>query len=174
MAASLAVRPLPFSAALLPLHRDEILHLALSVLLQGIELLNQPDVARGDGLPRHVLEELADAHLELGEDAEEGVQADPVLTLLHAGEIGLLDTEPGGELHLGELALLAQLTDLASDQLDLPSLRGSGHDDQMYSPYVRMARSYVPRGAAVNGVVKDLKSALAQPLLEDLVSLGEI
>ena len=34
--------------------------------------------------------------LELGEDAEEGVQADPVLPLLHAGEIGLLNAEAGG------------------------------------------------------------------------------
>ena len=78
-----------------------------------------------DRLLGDAFEELADAHLELGEDAEEGVQADPVLALLHAREVGLLDAEAAGQLHLGQLVLLAELPDLAPDQLDLADLLDS-------------------------------------------------
>src|SRR5206468_3613618 len=96
-----------FSLAMDALEGDELLDLALGFVGEGVEFLDQLDVAGGDGLLGDAFEELADAHLELGEDAEEGVQADPVLPLLHAGEVGLLDAEAGGELHLGQLPLLA-------------------------------------------------------------------
>src|SRR4030095_11544922 len=116
------------------LESDELLHLVLGFLVQALEVLDQAGVARRDRLLDDALEELADAHLELGEDAEERVQADPVLALLHARQIGLLDTEARGELDLRQLVLLAQLADLASDHLDLTNLFSSGHDDVSRGP----------------------------------------
>ena len=51
--------------------------------------------------------------------SEKSVQTDFVLSLFHTGKIGLVDADPFGELHLRELSLAAQLTDLAADELDL-------------------------------------------------------
>src|SRR4051794_24025122 len=116
------------AALLAALERDELLDLALGVGRQGVEALDELDVARGDGFLGDPFEELADAQLELGEDAEEGVQADPILPLLHAGEVGLLNTQPARQLDLGQFVLLAKLADLAPHQLYLTDLLG-GHVD---------------------------------------------
>jgi len=53
------------------------------------------------------------------ENAEEGIESDFVLSLLHAGEIGLMHSDAFGELHLRQFALASKLPDLAADQLNL-------------------------------------------------------
>src|SRR5215210_3419592 len=85
---------------------NETLNLALRLVGQLLELLHEVDVPRRNGLLGDVFEELADADLELGEDAEEGVEAYAVLPLLHAGEVRLLDPQALRQLHLGQLVLL--------------------------------------------------------------------
>src|SRR5207247_5754915 len=65
------------------------------------------------------VEEVADAEIERSEDLQQRVEADFVLSLFHPGEIGLVDADPIGELHLRQLALAAELPDLPADELDL-------------------------------------------------------
>src|SRR5437588_4658646 len=69
--------------------------------------------------PAAFLEEIADAEIERLQNLEQRVQADLVLPLLHARQIGLMNPDALGELHLCQLALTAKLADLASDKLEL-------------------------------------------------------
>src|SRR5688572_21100081 len=101
------------------LELDEVAHLVLLHRVERPELPHQLYVLRSESVLRHLVEELADGDVELREDLEQGIETDPVLALLHTGEVGLLDADTRGELVLRELALLAQSPDFSSDELDL-------------------------------------------------------
>ena len=62
------------------------------------------------------MEELADIHFEDLEDLEERLKADFVFPGLHAAEVRLLDSDPGGQLCLRQVAVLAQLPDPLSNE----------------------------------------------------------
>ena len=98
---------------LVPLELDEAVHFLLSRGAQGAVLLE--DVVRTIGL----VEEVSDAQVEALQDLEQRVETDLVFALLHAGEVGLMYTDFFGELHLRQLALPAELADLASDEFEL-------------------------------------------------------
>jgi hypothetical protein len=68
---------------------------------------------------RALIEEVTDGEVERLQDLQEGVEANLVFALLHAGEIGLMDADPLGEFHLSQLALTAKLPDLSTDELEL-------------------------------------------------------
>src|SRR5262249_35238073 len=95
------------------LELDEALDLALGRGAQGAVLLDHGRTAVA------VVEELADAEVERSQDFEQRVETDFVLSLLHAGEVGLVNADFLGELHLVQLALAAELPDLAADELEL-------------------------------------------------------
>src|SRR5262249_60403086 len=71
-------------------------------------------------------EEVADVHPEHREDPEEGVERDLVFAILHAAQIRLLHADARGEPGLGQVALLAKLTDLAADENGLSPTRIPG------------------------------------------------
>ena len=61
------------------------------------------------------IEEVVEGDIEDGEDLEEIVQRNPVLTLLHARQVGLLDANLACQLRLGEMAFLAQRAQTGTD-----------------------------------------------------------
>ena len=75
------------------LEADELDDLALVLVRQRTQVADQLDVLRAEGGASQIVEELADPHVELGEDLEQRVQADPVLALLHPREIRLLHAD---------------------------------------------------------------------------------
>src|SRR6266571_2719719 len=78
------------------LELDEVLDLLLRPWGQTLVLAEKLGVVilhrRGDLL----VEEVGDVHLEDREDLEEGLEADLVLPVLHATEVGLLDADASG------------------------------------------------------------------------------
>src|SRR5688572_29728623 len=104
------------------LEGDEVFHFPLRFVRQVVEVVDQRDVVGREALPGHTVEELADRDFEGGENAEQGVEADAVLALLHPRQVRLLDADARRELGLGEIAGLAQLPDLAADELHLADL----------------------------------------------------
>ena len=66
-----------------------------------------------------LFEEVTDAQVKRLQNLQQRVEADLVLALLHAGEIGLMDADLLRELHLGQLALTAELADFSSDEFEL-------------------------------------------------------
>ena len=103
-----------------PLEFDEVLDLALRARAETAHLVC--DALGRTGL----VEEVTDAQIECLQDAQESVETDFVFSLLHAGQIGLMDTNSLGELHLSQLSLPAELPDLTSDELNL-NWRTCGH-----------------------------------------------
>src|SRR5258708_4140545 len=102
---------------------DEILDLFLRRGAQPVELVHQRLAAVA------LVEEVADIQIEGLEDLEQRVESDLVLSLLHPGEVRLVDADALGELHLGQLPLAAELPDLASDELELCWLAHAGFVD---------------------------------------------
>src|SRR5438105_8918099 len=103
----------PVALLLLALEFDEAF---VFLLRRGAECLEPVEHRFGTAA---LVEEVTDAQIECLQDFEKSVQTDFVLSLFHTGKIGLVDADPFGELHLRELSLAAQLTDLAADELDL-------------------------------------------------------
>src|SRR5687768_8617407 len=114
LALALQLRPLLLEA----LELDEALDFLLRGSTQPAELVDHLRVA-------HTLfEELADTDVECLKDSEQRVQTDLVLTLLHPGQIRLMDPDPVGELGLRQFPLTAKLPDLSTDEF---YLAGPGH-----------------------------------------------
>jgi lipopolysaccharide transport system permease protein len=102
------------------LELDEVFDFALRARAETTHLV-------GDALGRTgLVEEVADAEIERLQDAQQGVQTDFVLPLLHARQIRLVDADALGELHLSQLSLATKLSDLTSDELNL-NWRTCGH-----------------------------------------------
>src|SRR5437764_1027231 len=106
-----------------PLEFDEALDLFLCGGAESLQLVEE------SLFPVAFLEELADVQVERTEDLQQRVEADLVLALLHAGEIGLMDADLVGELHLRQFSLTAKLPDLAPDELELRWLVHAGFVD---------------------------------------------
>src|SRR5262245_55020175 len=81
------------ATGLRPLPGHEVLYLALRGIVELAEIGEELDVSGRHGLCGDTLEELAHADAKLRQDPEQCVEAHPVLALLHAGEIGLLDAD---------------------------------------------------------------------------------
>jgi hypothetical protein len=104
---------LGLAVLLQPLELDEAFDFALSVRREALVLGDQIRFLRT------LFEELSDPEIERLQDLEKSVEADFVLALLHAGEIGLMDSDHLGKLHLRQLSLTAKLPDLPSDEFKL-------------------------------------------------------
>jgi len=74
-------------------------------------------------------EEVSDAQIERLKNLQECIEPDFVLALLHARQIGLMNSDPISELDLSELALLSELPDFASDEFELSGLVHAGFVD---------------------------------------------
>ncbi|HUP61140.1 MAG TPA: ABC transporter permease [Thermoanaerobaculia bacterium] len=95
----------------------------------------------GDAFAPALVEEVADAQVECLQDAQERVETDFVLALLHAREIRLVHADALGELHLGQLSLPAELADLSSDQLNL-NWRTCRHFREVYATFATQPPQY--------------------------------
>src|SRR5262249_45920264 len=65
------------------------------------------------------VEEIADAQIECLQDFQQRIEADLVLSLLHAGEVGLMNADLLRKLHLRQLSLASELADFSTDELEL-------------------------------------------------------
>src|SRR4051794_39914083 len=95
------LRPVIVPSRFLPaLEFDEAFHFFLRRRTEGLELVDDRLLVASA-----LFEEIADAEVEGLQDLEQSIEADLVLSLFHAGEIGLVDADPFGELHLRQLTL---------------------------------------------------------------------
>lgn len=112
---------------LLAFEGDESLHFATCSAWEAFEIFHHLDIVRGQRLFGNIIEKLADADIEFRQDFEKGVEADPILALLHARQIRLLNVDARGQIRLGELALFPQLTNLGANKLYLTNLVNEDH-----------------------------------------------
>lgn len=66
-----------------------------------------------------LVKEVADREVECLQDLQESVETDLVLPLFHPRQIGLVNADTLGELHLSQLALTAELANFSPDQFEL-------------------------------------------------------
>src|SRR5258705_11158457 len=90
----------------LELELDEILDFVLCPRRQPLVLAQELELAIAAGARSVLVEEIRDVHLEDRQDLEESFQADLVLSVLHAAEIGLLNPDPVRQMRLGERTIL--------------------------------------------------------------------
>jgi ABC-2 type transport system permease protein len=92
---------------------DERLDFFLRGSTEGAELLQNRI------RPARFLEKVANAQIEALQDLEQSIEANFVLALFHAREVGLVNADLFGKLHLGQLALTPELSDFASYEFEL-------------------------------------------------------
>src|SRR5690349_23156181 len=104
---ALALSPVrfPVAAFMRALEFDE----ALDFLLRGGTQRAQFVEHRLHAVP--FLEKVADAQIERLQDFQQRIQADLVFALLHARQVGLMNTDPVRKLDLCQFALTAELPD---------------------------------------------------------------
>src|SRR5512145_2106507 len=94
-----ALHPILVPRLLPALEFDEALHFFLCGRTQCLEFLDDRFS------PVRLVEEIPDAQIERLQDLQERIQANLILSLLHPGKVGLVNSDPVGKLHLGELSL---------------------------------------------------------------------
>ena len=114
------------SALLDLLEAHEIAHFAAGLFRQRLERRDELALLLL-GRRRRLAEELAHLEIEDLEDLEERVEADLVLALFHAGEIGLRDADLLGELGLREATPFAQLADPGAHEVNLAGRERGRH-----------------------------------------------
>src|SRR6185369_14900525 len=82
----------------LGLELDELEDLLLAARAEAMELAQHLGVALTQRAGQVLVEELGDVHLEHREDPEQGLEGDLVLAVLHAAQIGLLNTDSCREI----------------------------------------------------------------------------
>src|SRR6185503_10899104 len=100
----------------LRLELDELEDFLLAARAEPVEQAQHLGIALAQGAGKILVEELRDVHLEHRQDPEEGFQADLVLAVLHAAQVGLLDSDAGREIGLGQITILAQCADSGPDE----------------------------------------------------------
>src|SRR2546425_1535411 len=104
----------------LELELDEALDLFLRAGRQPLVLPQELVFAVARHRGRVFVEEIGDVHFEDRENLEQCLEANLVLPVLHAAEIGLLDADPMGQVRLCEAPILAERSDSGPDQQGLP------------------------------------------------------
>src|SRR2546422_11768160 len=95
----------------LELELDEILDFVLCPRREPLVLAQELELAISAGARSLLVEEIRDVHLEDRQDFEESLQADLVLSVLHAAKIGLLNPDPVRQVRLRERTVFAERPD---------------------------------------------------------------